>query len=48
MLNYNDQYQTVWDNGAFIDSVVPEGFKMVLYAIDKFYVEVKYTGEMII
>jgi len=45
MLNDNDQYQTVWDNGAFIDSVTSEGFKMVLYAIDKFFVEVQYDSE---
>jgi len=35
----------VWDNGVFIDSVVSEGFKMVLYAIDKFYVEVRYDSD---
>jgi len=42
LLNEEDQSQTVWDNGTYIDSVTSEGFKMVLYAIDKFYVEVQY------
>jgi len=45
LLNEEDQYQSVWDNGTFIDSVTSEGFKMALYAIDKFYVEVRYDSE---
>jgi len=28
ILNDNNQYQAVWDNGTFIDSVTSEGFKM--------------------
>jgi len=43
-LHKDDHYKTIWDNGAFIDSVTLEGFKMSLYAIDKFYVEVRYDS----
>jgi len=32
-------------NGAIIYSVTSEGFKMDLYAIDKFYVEVQYDSK---
>ncbi|MFD0963238.1 hypothetical protein ACFQ1O_04360 [Pseudofulvibacter geojedonensis] len=45
LLNESDQCQTVWDNGTYLDVVTQDGIKMVLYAIDKFFVEVHYDSE---
>jgi len=45
ILNDDDQYQTVWDNGTYLDSVTSEGIKMALYAIEQFFVEVQYDSE---
>jgi len=45
LLDKENQLQTIWDNGTYLDFVSSEGFKMSLYAIDKFYVEVRYDSE---
>lgn len=42
MLDDNDKYQTTWDKGVFIDSKVKKEERFVLYAIDMFFVEVRY------
>jgi hypothetical protein len=40
MLSEDDQYVTVSSNGKFLDMVIEGNSKFVLYAIDKFFVEV--------
>jgi hypothetical protein len=45
MLDLGDKYQTTWDLGLHIDSVITEEFRINLYAINKFYVEVYYNPE---
>ncbi len=45
LIDKEDQCHTVWNNGTFIDSVTSGDFKMVLYAIDKFFIEVQYDSE---
>lgn len=42
ILDDNDKYQTTWDKGVFIDSKVRKEERYVLYAINMFFVEVRY------
>ena len=42
MLEDDKQYQTVWDRGIFLDAITINNQKIVLYAIDKFFVEIYY------
>lgn len=42
ILDEQDRYQAVWDNGKYLDTVSEKGHKIVLYAIDKFFAEVFY------
>lgn len=40
----------LWDNGSFVTSIKEGGFKLILYVLSDFYVEVKYdtsTNEII-
>lgn len=43
-LNDIEQYQTVWDIGIHIDSIIFEKVHYQLYSIDDFYVEVHYDA----
>ena len=40
MLSENEQYDTVFAKGKFLDIVIEGNSKFILYAIDKFFVEV--------
>jgi hypothetical protein len=40
MLSEDDQWDTVFSKGKFLDMVMDGNSKFVLYAIDKFFVEV--------
>lgn len=40
--NENDQYQLVWDSGQYISSCVQGDFRIHLYAIDTFFIEIYY------
>ena len=40
MLSEDDQWDTVFSIGKFLDIVIEGNSKYVLYAIDKFFVEV--------
>ena len=39
-LSKDDPYDTVFSKGKFLDIVIEGNYKFVLYAIDKFFVEV--------
>ena len=39
ILNEEDQYRILWDNGILIDGYFDGPVKKLLYAIDNFYVE---------
>ncbi len=41
MLSEDDQWDTVFSIGKFLDIVIEGNSKYVLYAIDKFFVEVE-------
>ena len=41
-LSEDDQYDTVFSKGKFLDIVLEGNSKYVLYAIDKFFVEVEW------
>jgi hypothetical protein len=41
ILSEDDQYNTVFKIGKFLDIVIEGNSKYVLYAIDKFFVEVE-------
>ena len=44
MLSEDEQYDTVFSKGKFLDIVIEEGnSKYVLYAVDKFFVEVVWN-----
>ncbi len=45
MLSDDDQYDTVLAKGKFLDIVIEGNSKFVLYAIDKFFVEVIWDTE---
>ena len=45
LLEENDKYQTTWDLGTHIDTVVDKEKRINLYAIDKFFVEVHYDSD---
>ena len=45
MLSEDDQYDTVFSKGRFLDIVIEGSSKYVLYAIDKFFVEVIWDEE---
>jgi len=44
-LSKDDQYDTVFAKGKFLDIVLEGNSKFVLYAIDKFFVEVEWNIE---
>lgn len=43
MFDLKDKYQTTWDLGTHIDSAITDDFRINLYAINKFFVEVYYN-----
>lgn len=45
MLSEDDQWDTVFSEGKFLDIVIEGNTKHVLYAIDKFFVEVEWNVE---
>ena len=45
MLSEDEQYDTVFAKGKFLDIVIEGNSKYVLYAIDKFFVEVVWNNE---
>ena len=45
MLSEDEQYDTVFAKGRFIDIVIESNTKYVLYAIDRFFVEVIWDEE---
>ncbi len=45
MLSEDDQYDTVFSKGRYLDMVIEDNSKYVLYAIDKFFVEVEWNIE---
>ena len=45
MLDTNDKYQTTWDLGKHIDSLITDTYRINLYAINKFFVEVYYNPD---
>lgn len=46
MLSEDDQYDTVFSKGKFLDMVIEGNSKFVLYAIRKFFVEVDGTSKL--
>ena len=42
MLSEDDQWDNVFSKGKFLDIVIEGNTKHVLYAIDKFFVEVEW------
>ena len=42
ILDKNDKYQSTWDLGTYIDTALTKEFRINLYAINKFFVEVYY------
>jgi hypothetical protein len=42
LLSEHDQYDTVFTKGQFLDTVTDGSTKIVLYAIDKSFIEVAY------
>ena len=45
MLSEDEQYDTVFSKGRYLDMVIEGNSKFVLYAIDKFFVEVEWNIE---
>ena len=45
MLSEDDQWDTVFSKGRYLDIVIEDNSKFVLYAIDKFFVEVEWNIE---
>ena len=45
MLDDDDQFETIWREGIFIDNAIEDGFGINLFAIDMFYVEVVYDAK---
>ena len=45
MLSEDEQYDTVFAKGKFLDIVIEGNSKFVLYAIDMFFVEVIWDNE---
>ena len=45
ILSEDEQYNTVFAKGKFLDIVIDGNSKFVLYAIDKFFVEVIWNIE---
>ena len=45
MLSEDDQWETVFSIGKFLDIFIEGNSKYVLYAIDKFFVEVEWDIE---
>ncbi len=45
MLSEDDQYDTVFSKGKFLDMVIEDTSKFVLYVIDEFFVEVEWNIE---
>ena len=45
LLEENDKYQTTWDLGKHIDTVIIEEKRILLYAINMFFVEVHYNAD---
>ncbi len=45
MLSEDDQWDTVFSKGRYLDMVIEGNPKFVLYAIDKFFIEVEWNIE---
>jgi hypothetical protein len=45
MLSEDEQYDTVFANDKFLDIVIKGNSKFVLYAIDKFFVDVIWDNK---
>ena len=45
ILSENDQYDTVFNKGQFVDTVTKDDVKYALYAVSMFWVEVTYDAK---
>ena len=45
ILSEDEQYDTVFSKGRFLDIIIEGNSKYVLYALDKFFVEVIWDNE---
>ena len=45
VLSDNDKYSAIWDLGVHLDSVIIGGERIVIYAIERFFVEVYYDAD---
>ena len=45
MLSEDEQYDIVFSKGKFLDIVIEGNSKYVLYAINKFFIEVEWNNE---
>ncbi|WP_179019170.1 hypothetical protein [Winogradskyella forsetii] len=43
-LSTDEQYNFLWQEGVYLDTVVKKDIKLNLYAINKFFVEVHYNA----
>ncbi|MEO2081477.1 MAG: hypothetical protein ABGW88_08105 [Leeuwenhoekiella sp.] len=42
LLSDHEQYDVVFNEGTFIDALIEESTRYALYAVDLFFVEIKY------
>ncbi|WP_116787814.1 hypothetical protein [Flavobacterium psychrotrophum] len=45
ILTEQQQYQAVWDEGTHVDTLACDGVTCLLYAVNDFFVEVRYIQE---
>ncbi|WP_117881958.1 hypothetical protein [Aureibaculum luteum] len=45
LLNKQEQFNSIWNLGTFLDTVIEGSFKINVYAIDMFFVEVVYDAQ---
>ena len=46
ILSEEEQFNVVWQNGAHVDTFIDENIKINLYAVNDFFVEIYYDGEL--
>ena len=46
VLTLEEKQAIVWGKGVFLDNYVTKDIRLNCYAIDKFFVEVVYDGEL--
>ncbi|MBJ2174190.1 hypothetical protein JBL43_08070 [Aureibaculum sp. A20] len=45
LLEEQQQYNSIWDIGIYLDTVNEDNYKINIYAIDMFFVEVVYNAQ---